>query len=324
MNKSLLITLLLLLVSPKNNVAERNPFVMQNKHSSLALQSWVTPIHYAKATQLAAFITHAHRGLLSPGGHAQADPRTNQLWLQDDKHHLNAIRRLIHQLDAPVSQVLIKARIVTVEANFMHSLGVMFSAGRGTSKSNHTGTFDIPIANLGNGHQLDLELSALEQNGHAHVISSPELMASNRQTAIIESGEEVPYQEKTGQGNTSVAFKKATLRLKVTPIILPNQRILLHLSVNQDKMSGLLLNGVPAIRTQQLSTQVLVDNKETVVLGGIVEYTRSHQETGVPLLRKIPIIGALFRHRRQLKERRQLLIFVTPQVLRIHEKRQVK
>lgn len=305
-------------------MADRDPFELQQIHT--AQTSLMLPIHYAKASDLAKFLTQ-HHGIVSSQGHIEADVRTNQLWIMDDAAHVKAIRAIVHKLDVPVAQVLIKARIVSIDDNFVRSLGVIFGTSLNQNEddgdfsmdmptvSEGTGVIDLPIARLGNGRLLDMELSALEQEGHAEVISSPELMASNRQTAVIESGDEVPYQEKTGQGNTSVTFKKATLRLKVTPIIMPGKRILLHLTVNQDKISSLLVNGVPGIHTQQLTTQVLVNNKDTVVLGGIYERVTSHQEEGVPGLRKIPIIGALFRQRRRVNERKQLLIFVTPQVM---------
>lgn len=290
------------------------------------LTSLLLAIHYAKASALAKFLTSNH-AILSPHGHVAADTRSNQLWITDDAAHLTSIQHIVHKLDIPVAEVLIKARIVSVDDSFAHSLGVIFGSKTKHSiaddgftmdmptASGGSGVVNFPIAKLGAGRWLDLELTALEQQGHAEVISSPELMASNRQTAVIEAGEEVPYQEKTGQGNTSVAFKKATLRLKVTPTIMPAKRILLHLTVNQDKISSLLVNGVPAIRTQQLSTQVVLHDKETIVLGGIYERVTSHQEEGVPGLRKIPIIGALFRRRRRVSARQQLLIFVTPQVM---------
>lgn len=304
--------------------SERDPFNFQKTKAPLT--SLVLTINYAKASDLAKFLTKNH-DIVSPHGHIEADIRTNQLWITDDTTHIKSIQHIVHKLDVPVAEVLIKARIVSVDDNFVHTLGVIFGTELNQSmggdaftmdmptRSGGGGVINFPIVKLGNGRLLDLELSALEQQGHAEVISSPELMVSNRQTAIIESGEEVPYQEKTGQGNTSVAFKKATLRLKVTPCIMPGKRILLHLTVNQDKISTLLINGVPAIRTQQLTTQVLVNNKDTIVLGGIYEQITSHQEEGVPGLRKIPIIGALFRQRHRVNERKQLLIFVTPRVM---------
>jgi len=304
--------------------ATRDPFILKEIRKIQA--TIILPIHYAKAREIAQFLTQRH-GIVSQQGHVEADLRTNQLWIMDDSRHVTMIRHIVHKLDIPVAEVLIKARIVSIDEDCVRSLGVIFGTSLNKNRSNGefnmdmpsvsggTGVISLPVARLGNGHLLDLELTALEQEGHAEVISSPELMASNRQAAIIESGEEVPYQEKTGQGNTSVAFKKATLRLKVTPIVMPGKRILLHLTVNQDKISSLLVNGVPAIRTQQLTTQVLMNNKSTVALGGIYERVTSRQETGVPGLRKLPIIGMFFRQRRRVSERKQLLIFVTPEVI---------
>ncbi|OGT50946.1 MAG: hypothetical protein A3F17_08140 [Gammaproteobacteria bacterium RIFCSPHIGHO2_12_FULL_41_15] len=325
----------IMLTMTQNLGAARDPFLFSEDLSSSRpasdlLPSSVIPLHYAKATELAQWLmkTKGPGGLISPRGHVEADTRTNQLWIEEDALHLQYIRHLVQQWDVPVLQVFIKARIVSVDDHFTHTLGLLFSTARKSSESSSSdadlststveaGTIEFPIARLGNGRQLDLALSALEQAGHANVLSKPELMAHNHQMAVIESGEEVPYQEKTGQGNTSVTFKKATLRLKITPDILPGGRILLHLTVNQDKISHWQVNGVPVIRTQQLTTQVLLRNQETVVLGGIYEHIHSFQEEGVPVLRHLPLMGALFRHRSQINQRKQLLIFVTPEV--IHE-----
>ncbi len=284
-------------------------------------------IHYANAAQLANYLNNPHSHVLSATGFAGADARTNRLWITDAEENRSRIHTFIQQLDVPIDQVLIKARIVSVDEHFLHALGVLF----GTETSAKTtggdltmdlpktttsfGSVEVPILKLGNDRILDLTLTAMEQEGHAQIISSPELMTNNRQTAVIESGEEIPYQEKTGEGNTSVAFKKATLRLKVTPVVLPGKRLLLQLAVNQDKISSLQVNGVPAIRTQRLSTEVLLNDRETAVLGGIYEVITQQEETGVPVLRNVPIVGGLFRQRQNSIERKQLLIFVTPRVI---------
>jgi len=297
-----------------------------NDTSSVHLTSALVPIHYAKAKTLEKFIADPKLKLLSSNGHVKSDDRTNSLWIQDDFSHLQEIKTIIKQLDTPLKQILIKARIVNVDDQSLQSLGIDFSTRTTDNSSNTSLKMDlpassgidharIPIANLGDGSILDLQLSALEQEGHAQIISMPELMTTNKQSATIQSGEEIPYQEQTRNGGTSVTFKKALLKLKVTPEILPNKKILLHLTVNQDKISSLNVQGAPAIRTQQLQTQVLLANKHTIVLGGIYEQINNQSESGIPLLRKIPILGALFREQNKKHERKELLIFVTPQII---------
>jgi type IV pilus assembly protein PilQ len=165
---------------------------------------------------------------------------------------------------------------------------------------------------------LDLELSALESAGEAQIIASPRLLTMDRTPAVIEAGSEIPYQERSSRDSTSITFKKAVLSLKVTPQIMDNHHILLKLQVNQDKPSALQVQNAPAIDTRSLQTQVIVDSGETVVLGGI--YTRSHQKSlqRIPFLGQIPIIGAIFTRRVKHDETKELLIFVTPHILKTH------
>lgn len=224
--------------------------------------------------------------------------------------------------------VLIKARIVNVDQHYLKSLGVIFATSSTQIKTKNglnmdipevksgVGVASIPIAKFSNGNTLDLQLSALQNEGHANIIASPELIANNNQAAEIASGEEVPYQEKTGQGNTSVAFKKAVLQLKVTPQILNTHHVLLKIQLNQDNVGSLRINGVPAIRTQQIKTIVSVMNRHTIVLGGIYESVNDEQTVSVPGLSKLPLLGALFRSKEQRLERKSLLIFITPEIMR--------
>jgi type IV pilus assembly protein PilQ len=224
----------------------------------------------------------------------------------------------------PTKQVLIKAHIVNIDRNYTQSLGLSFNTITNTLSSpsgytlnlpilaNTATGISIPIAELGQGILLEATLSALEQEGHAESISDPQLLTLDNQPALLESGEEMPYQQTSEGGGTTISFKKAVLRLKVTPHIqLPNH-ILLDLVINQDRVSSLTVNGVPAIKTQQLQTQVLMKNQSTLVLGGIFEENTSEDHQRIPYLSKIPILGYLFSHRQKNNDRRQLLIFVTP------------
>ena len=168
---------------------------------------------------------------------------------------------------------------------------------------------------LGDGYGLDLELSALQAEGAGEIIAKPSLVTANQQAATIQTGEDIPYQEKTSSGATNVAFKKAVLSLAVTPQITPDQHILLDLHISQDKPSSKLINGVPAIDTREITTQVLVNNNQTLVLGGIYEEAEDHQVERVPFISDIPLIGQLFQHQHEQKEKRELLIFVRPSVV---------
>jgi type IV pilus assembly protein PilQ len=161
---------------------------------------------------------------------------------------------------------------------------------------------------------IDLELSALEAEGKAKIVSSPRLVTADQMEAVIEDGQEIPYTT-ISDGGTNVQFKKATLSLKVTPQITPDGNVMMDLKVNKDS-PGETVSGGLAINTKQITTKVLVENGGTVVIGGIYVQTQSNAVTKIPLLGDIPFIGHLFRQTTKEDEKRELLIFVTPRILR--------
>ncbi|MDN3698406.1 type IV pilus secretin PilQ family protein [Vibrio cortegadensis] len=174
------------------------------------------------------------------------------------------------------------------------------------------------VAKLGSDTLLDLELSALQQESKAEIISSPRLITTNKKPAYIEQGTEIPYLEAASSGATSVSFKKAVLSLKVTPQITPDNRLVLDLSVTQDRPGQVVKTGTGeaiAIDTQRIGTQVLVNNGETVVLGGIFQHSVVNSVDKVPLLGDLPLLGALFRRSYENIGKSELLIFVTPKVV---------
>lgn len=174
----------------------------------------------------------------------------------------------------------------------------------------------VALAKLGGGYMLDLELSAIESEGGGELISSPRLVTANQHPAVIESGTEIPYQQSTSSGATAVEFKKAVLSLKVTPQITPDGKIIMDIKVNQDKVDPTLtVDNVPAIDTREIETNVLVDNGETIVLGGIYEEENRKTVQRVPFLGSIPVLGYLFRNTDTLNRRTELLIFITPKVI---------
>lgn len=174
------------------------------------------------------------------------------------------------------------------------------------------------VAKLGSDTLLDLELSALQQESKAEIISSPRLITTNKKPAYIEQGTEIPYLESSSSGATTVTFKKAVLSLKVTPQITPDNRLVLDLSVTQDRPGQVVKTGTGeavAIDTQRIGTQVLVNNGETVVLGGIFQHSITNAVDKVPLLGDLPLLGALFRRSYENVGKSELLIFVTPKVV---------
>lgn len=311
----------------------RNPFLAakNNKpitHKSLAIHTTWIPIYFAKAKQISAFIHQSPFPFLSSQGHVTADTQNNQLFVIDDAKHIANIRQLIHHLDRSGPQFLIRAKIINIDREYKKSLGFLFKNNHASQydtspltmdspKGNtDSGQFTINLAQLANNNLLNLQLSALEQAGHATLISSPALLTLNNKSAVIQSGAQVPYQESTSSGATNVSFKNAVLKLEVTPKSLANNHVLLHISLNQDKVSELTINGVPAIQTQQLSTQVILKNKQTIVLGGILESSKAKQSTGIPVISDIPLIGRALRHHKNNTDQQELLIFLTPTILK--------
>jgi type IV pilus assembly protein PilQ len=173
----------------------------------------------------------------------------------------------------------------------------------------------IAFSILSSNTLLDLELSALQSEGRGEVVSNPRVITSNQKQAVIQQGTEIPYQEASSSGATSVSFKEAVLSLEVTPQITPDDRIILDLKVNKDSV-GQLFAGIPSIDTKEVETQILMDNGETVVLGGIYEQTKRNDSERVPFLGDLPFLGALFRTTRERNSKSELLIFVTPKILK--------
>ena len=185
--------------------------------------------------------------------------------------------------------------------------------------NNAFGSLGVALAKLPFGTLLELELSAMQAEGTGEVISSPRVITANQREAYIEQGVEIPYLEASGSGAASVAFRKAVLGLTVTPQITPDDRIVMDLRVNKDTVGQIFGAGslqVPSIDTRELSTQVLVDNGETVVLGGVYEQSIIDKVDFVPFFGKLPLIGKLFQHTTNQDEKSELLVFVTPKIIK--------
>lgn len=290
------------------------------------------------------------RGFLSTRGSITIDQRTNSLLIRDTAEQLTQIREVVEHLDKPVRQVLIESRIVIANNDFNKELGVRFGTstqdgtklGQFAASGNLNGTsqiingddleqadrlnVDLPVANpsgsiglalakLPLGMILELELSAMQAEGNGEIISSPRVITSNQQQATIEQGTEIPYQEASSSGATSVSFKEAVLKLDVVPQITPDDRIVMDLEVSQDQV-GSVFNGVPSIDTRSVQTQVLVDNGETVVLGGIYEQTTTDSVERVPFFGDLPYVGFLFKNTAKTDQKRELLVFVTPKIVK--------
>jgi type IV pilus assembly protein PilQ len=183
---------------------------------------------------------------------------------------------------------------------------------------NPAASLAFQVARLADGKILDLELSALEKENKGEIIASPRITTANQKEAYIEQGVEIPYQQASSSGATAVQFKKAVLSLTVTPHITPDDKIILDLVVTQDTVSSLSNGLAPAIDTQRIGTQVLVNNGETIVLGGIYQQSIISTISKVPILGDIPYLGWVFRNTNNFNEKKELLIFVTPRIVTEH------
>ena len=342
----------ILLIAPTEELMARETQALQSKKqvSDLApLHTVNISVNYAKAASLASILKSSEGGILSDRGAVTVDERTNTLLIRDTLLSIDQARKMIDALDIPVKQVLIESRMVTVLDNVDEQLGVRWGFSdrqddNGVSGSlegadtiasgvvpsiddrlnvnlpvsGAAGTIGFQIASLIDGTILDLELSALESENKGEIIASPRITVANQQEAYIEQGTEIPYVQATSSGATSVEFKKAVLSLKVTPHITPDNRIILDLVVTQDTRGETVSTSTGeavAIDTQEIKTQVLVENGETIVLGGIFQQTSSDGVTKVPVFGDLPLVGALFRNTSVLQEKRELLIFVTPKIV---------
>lgn len=298
-----------------------NPFANHATVTTPTLTTTVIALHYADPSHVKSLLTNKANNLITDNDLVLVQPQQRRLVIQATAAQLKKIKQLVTILDQPQHQLLLKARIVSVDDEFVRDLGVLFTSSKkgiataGGQLAHSMNNFTMPIANLGNGQLLDVRLKALEKTGHARLVSAPQIVALNEHPATIEAGEEVPYQQETANGGTSIAFKKAVLKLQVTPHILSRQRVLLDLRVNQDKVSALTVQGVPAIHTQQIATQVELKNKQTFVLGGVYETKYSDQHQGIPLLKDIPGLGYLFRTHHRQHDKREMLVFMTVDVL---------
>ncbi|XOZ33378.1 type IV pilus secretin PilQ [Halomonadaceae bacterium KBTZ08] len=339
-----------LLVAPAQEIAEYERQELETERQMEKLrpvQLETIQVNYAKAGDIVSLLKEDDE-LISDRGFISSDDRTNTISVRETAAKLEEIRNLVDLWDRPVRQVLIEARIVRANTDVSSELGVAWGvsgdgeagdgeyavgASRGSLGSSTGSVSDFPsdmnidfgitsgnassaaIGFTRDGFLLDLELSALESDGEAEIVSQPKVVTADRQEASIKSGEEIPYQTSAGaSGATDVEFKEAVLSLSVTPQITPDDNIIMDLEVNKDSR-GEVTQGIPSIDTNSIQTQVLVGDGDTVVLGGIYESTVATDILKTPFLGDIPYLGALFRQEQTTDSRSELLIFVTPKIM---------
>ena len=304
-------------------------------------------INYGNATELVTILTSGgqggggaagsggNRGFLTSRGSVSADVRTNTLLVSDTRKKIDEIKRMLEVLDRPVDQVLIEARVVIADETFARDLGARFgfqdidNPGN-NSDSTKTRGFDINLGVTGGGvfnlgilnpsSNLDLELSALQAEGRGEVVSNPRVITTNQREATITQGDEIGYTTPqaagAGQALATPAFKEALLELKVTPTITTDGRVFMQVNIKKDDIKGFTL-GVPSLTKRSITTGVMVDSGDTVVIGGVYEFRNREDISKLPWLGDVPVLGNLFKKRGKSHSKAELLVFVTPRVLQV-------
>ena len=345
-------------VAPREEVAAKEKIDMTARQEISELEDMHTEsfqLSYQKGSEIVKLISNKDQRILSKRGSAVVDERTNTVFIQDTPSHLEEARKLIKQIDVPVRQVMIEARVVEASDKFGKNLGVrlgynsldQFKIGptglygnigansvSSTSTSPLAGTVmpaNLPNVNLPSAGSagefsmllfnsslsklLSVELSALETDSKGKVISSPRVVTADKVEANIESGTEIAYLQWSSSGASAAAFKKAVLSLKVRPQITPEDNVIMDVNVTKDSVGQLVFGGIPTIDTNHITTQVLVENGGTVVIGGVYSQVITNGINKIPLLGDIPVLGYLFRNSAKIDNKNELLIFISPRIM---------
>lgn len=336
----------------------------QKMRDLVPLTDQVVRLNYADAKDIQKILDTKNFSLLSSRGTTNVDIRTNSVWIRDTPDRVAAIVKLIKELDYPVKQVMIEARIVQVNEGFERQIGARFGLSRPSNLSgtitgandlaggtpiadvpvanrlnfnvpasgtmfgttNQAGSIGVAIAQLGSAF-IDMELSALEEENDLDIISSPRLITSNQKKAFIETGEQIPYQSSSSSGAATVEFADANLKLEVTPQITPDNRVILNLDLTNNSAGTPISLTVPGgdpnvlggtaipINTQEEQSSVLLNNNQTVVLGGVYQREKTNVVIRIPFLGNLPLIGNLFKSTDRLTQKNELLIFLTPHII---------
>ncbi|TPG82345.1 type IV pilus secretin PilQ [Pseudomonas mandelii] len=343
-----------LLVAPADEISarERQELESQKQIADLApLRRELLQVNYAKAADIAKLfqsVTSAE-AKADERGSITVDERTNNIIAYQTQDRLDELRRIVAQLDIPVRQVMIEARIVEANVDYDKSLGVRWGgslqnkgnwntsgvSNNGANASSTIGTpgstsTNSPFVDLGTAANtsglgiafitdnvlLDLELTAMEKTGNGEIVSQPKVVTSDKETAKILKGTEIPYQEASSSGATSVSFKEASLSLEVTPQITPDNRIIMEVKVTKDEPDYLnKVQDVPPIKKNEVNAKVLVNDGETIVIGGVFSNTQSKVVDKVPFLGDVPYLGRLFRRDVVSEKKSELLVFLTPRIM---------
>lgn len=281
---------------------------------------------------------HLERILTAERGSVSVDARTNQIIITDTEEKIAKAREIVGQIDRITPQVIIEARIVEASSNFTRAFGVDWNAGTDPSNGIDSGTlggvygydvamdYSVDTQNsiginfsrlTGSTFILDAKLTALESKGTGKIVSSPKILTLDNKKATIKQGVEIPYQT-VDDGDVNVEFKKVELKLEVTPHVTADDRIALQVLIDKNDV-GSITDGVPGLNTKGVETELIMNDGETIVIGGIIKSNKTFNESGFPVLSKIPVLGWLFKNRTRTEEKQELLVFLTPRVVKMDE-----
>jgi len=318
----------------ENRVDLVTDYIQINYHSVDTIQSIIT-----SARGIGGGADNRENGFMSSRGMLVADSRTNTLLVSDIPKKVEQMRVLISTIDKPVDQVLIEGRIVVATDRFARELGmnhgvtdtraVAGGPNRGSININVPGATTNPALTIGHtvlrrGFRLDQTLQAMQTEGRGEVVSNPRIVTANQREASIKQGQEVGYLTVTGGGTgtatPTVEFKEALLELVVTPTITPDGRVFLDMNITKNDLGDWIETGfgrIPSLQRREVSTAVLIEDGQTVVIGGVYDFTDASSISKVPWLGDVPFLGNFFKSRSRNRDKAELLVFVTPRIMRV-------
>jgi type IV pilus assembly protein PilQ len=297
------------------------------------------PVNYSDAK--ADIEPHVSQILTPDRGKISVDTRTNMLIITDTQAKIDQANELIYRLDKVTPQIMIEAKVVEVTKEFSRSFGVNWNLSNDSDViSDFVDDFSVSVNGAGSNvgvsgdfsffglfgssvSALNAQLEASEEQGDVRIVSSPRILTLDNKKAMIKQGQEYAYLERDDSGGSSVAYKDIDLLLEVTPHVTPDNRISMTVRLTKNDVASISSDGVPTLATNEAETELLVNNNDTVVIGGVVKTTQSHDVDGVPFLAGIPGLGYLFGSKAEVDDRNELLIFLTPSIVQLEQKRHI-
>jgi type IV pilus assembly protein PilQ len=321
--------------------AEQVAAVRKAQEEKKAVEPLITEyiaVNYSNAKT--EVMPHIEKLLTKERGSVSVDERNNQIIITDIAAKIREAKELVKRIDKVTPQVIIEARVVEVSSSFSRELGIEWNTQYGPGYNSNldvdaTGSMamNFPVTSNssvgfsfsrvdGIPFMLNAKLNALETNGNGKILSAPKILTLDNKKAMIKQGIEVPYLERDDSGGSSVHFKEVDLLLEVTPHVTPDDRISMSIFITKNDMTG-TFEGVPVISTNEAETELLINDGDTIVIGGIIKSTKTEDESGFPILSQIPLLGWFFKNQTKTDKSNELLIFMTPRIVQLEQREAV-